>query len=143
MEYFEINDERDIENLMKEFNHFHDSCIKEIKYYSGGYVDEKGAMYPFNSERCVNIIFQSQGANTRVIEMKFEKIKKLNLSPRNEEYDCVIYGATLVKINDLFYWSEWENLKIEDLKNEEGTWISAEKLSWRRLENATGNKEIY
>lgn len=143
MDYFEIKKDVDIEKLMKEFNYFHDSCIKEIKYCSGGYVDEKGAMYPFNSERCINVIFQSQNANIRVIEVKFDKIGKLNLVPRDEDYDCIIYGASIKKINDLFYWSEWENFKLEDIKGEDGTWISALKMSWRPLENAFGNKQIY
>lgn len=143
MRYFEINDDRDIEKLMKEFNYFHDSCIKEIKYNSGGYVDEKGAMYPFNSKRCVKMIFQSQSANIRVIELKFDGITKLNLFPRNEEYDCVIYGASVKKIDNIYYWSEWENLKLEDLSKEEGTWVSADKISWRQLENAFGCEEIY
>lgn len=143
MNYFEINNDRDIEKLMEEFNYFHDSCIKELKYYSGGYVDENGAMYPFNSKRCVRIIFQSQNANTRVIEMKFEETEKLNLFPRNEDYDCVIYGVSLKKFENVFYWCEWEDFKIDDLKKEDGTWISAKKISWRPLENAFGNKEMY
>ena len=143
MNYFEIKKDDDIEKLMREFNYFHDSCIKEIKYCSGGYVDDKGAMYPFNSERSVNVIFQSQNANTRVIEMKFEKIKKLNLVPRDEEYDCIIYDASIKKVNDLFYWSESGDFKLEDVGEEDGTWISAENISWRPLENACGNKKIY
>lgn len=143
MEYIEIKYDSDIEKLMEEFGWFHDSCIKELKYYSGGYVDEDGDMYPFNSKRCVKIIFQSQNAHIRVIEMKFEKIQKLNLRPRYEEYDCIIYNASLKKINNLFYWSEWENFKEEDLKKEDGTWISAQKVSWRPLNNTFGDKEIY
>lgn len=143
MDYIEIRQDTDIEKLMEEFGWFHDSCIKELKYYSGGYVDENGAMYPFNSIRCVKIIFQSQNARTKAIEMKFEKIQKLNLVPRNEDYDCVIYGASLKKIGNLIYWSEWDNFKLEDLEKEKGTWISAQKVSWRLLKNASGNKEIY
>lgn len=143
MDYIEIKQNSDIEKLMEEFGWFHDSCIKELLYYSGGYVNEDGAMYPFNSIRCVKIIFQSQNANTRVIEMKFEKIQRLNLAPRDEEYDCIIYEAFLKKINGLFYWSEWEIFKEEDLEKDDGTWISAQKVSWRPLNNAFGNKEIY
>ncbi len=143
MEYIEIKDDKDMKKLLQVFNWFHDSCIKELKYYSGGYVEENGSMYPFNSSRCVKVIFQSQTANIRVIEMKFDGIKKLNLVPRDEKYDCVIYGASLKKINGLFYWSEWENFKIEDLIKEDGTWISAQKISWRPLKNAFGDKKLY
>ena len=143
MDYIEIKQDSDIEKLMQEFGWFHDSCIKELQYCSGGYVDENGAMYPLNSSRCVKIIFQSQNANTRVIEMKFEKIQKLNLAPQNEEYDCIIYAASLKKIGNLYYWGDWENLSIEDLKKENRTWISAQKVGWRSLKNAFGSQEIY
>lgn len=143
MDYIELKNNKDIEKLMKKFNWFHDSCIKELQYYSGGYVGEDGSMYPFNSARCVKVIFQSQDTNAGVIELKFDGIKKLNLIPRNEEYDCIIYSASLEKIGNIFYWSEWGDFEIEDLTKEEGTWVSAEKVSWRTLKNAYGNKKIY
>lgn len=143
MNYTAINNDEDIKILMKEFNWFHDSCIKELVYYSGGYVGEDGSMYPFNSERCVKIIFQSQNANTRVIEMRFEKIKNLNLCPREGSYTCIIYEASLKKIDDLYYWSEWEDFQLEDLQTECGTWISASRVSWRPLENAFGEEKKY
>ena len=143
MDYIELKNNKDIEKLMQKFNWFHDSCIKELQYYSGGYVGEDGSMYPFNSARCVKIIFQSQDTIAGVIELKFDGIKKLNLIPRNEEYDCIIYSASLEKIGNIFYWSEWGDFEIEDLTKEEGTWVSAEKVSWRTLKNAYGNKKIY
>ncbi len=143
MDYIELKNNKDIEKLMQKFNWFHDSCIKELQYYSGGYVGEDGSMYPFNSARCVKVIFQSQDTNAGVIELKFDGIKKLNLIPRNEEYDCIIYSASLEKIGNIFYWSEWGDFEIEDLTKEEGTWVSAEKVSWRTLKNAYGNKKIY
>lgn len=143
MEYIKINSDKDIEILMNKFNGFHDSCLKELRYYSGSYVDNDGGMYPFNSIRCITIIFQSQNADIRAIEMKFEKIEKLNLFPQNEEYDSIIYGASIKKIDNIFYWSEWENFRFEDLDKEEGTWLSAQKISWRPLENALGEKRIY
>jgi hypothetical protein len=143
VDYIELKNNKDIEKLMQKFNWFHDSCIKELQYYSGGYVGEDGSMYPFNSARCVKVIFQSQDTNAGVIELKFDGIKKLNLIPRNEEYDCIIYSASLEKIGNIFYWSEWGDFEIEDLTKEEGTWVSAEKVSWRTLKNAYGNKKIY
>ena len=143
MDYIELKNNKDIEKLMQKFNWFHDSCIKELQYYSGGYVGEDGSMYPFNSARCVKIIFQSQDTIAGVIELKFDGIKKLNLIRRNEEYDCIIYSASLEKIGNIFYWSEWGDFEIEDLTKEEGTWVSAEKVSWRTLKNAYGNKKIY
>ena len=141
--YTQIKDNKDIEELMDSFGWFHDSCIKELEYYSGSYVDSNRCMYPFNSSRCVRMVFQSQNTAISTIEMKFDKIKKLNLIPRNEEYDCIIYGASLKKIDGLFYWSEWTGFKIEDITREHGTWISAQEVSWRPLRNALGEERIY
>lgn len=135
MEFKEIKNEEDIMGLMQEFNWFHDSCIKELKYISGGYVDEDGSMYPFHSIRGLTIVFQSQNARARVIELKFDLVNELNLVPKNEEYDCVIDEASLVKIGNDFYWSEWENFKIEDINEVDGTWLSGQKVSWRKLIN--------
>ena len=36
----EIKNEIDIENLMKEYCGFHDSCIVSINYHSGAFVDD-------------------------------------------------------------------------------------------------------
>ena len=37
----EIKNEIDIENLMKEYSGFHDSCIVSINYHSGAFVNDK------------------------------------------------------------------------------------------------------
>jgi len=148
MEFNKINTQEDIQELMNKFGFFHDSCIKEIKYISGGYVskkvsDKNRTMCPVNSIRSVYIIFQSQNTDCSVIEMKFDFIQKLNLVPRNEDYDCIINDASLVKINNLFYWSEWESFDIEDIEIENGTWISSKEVGWRQLpEECLGDKLI-
>ena len=50
---------------LKEFNeklsYFHDSCIKEIHYLSGAYVDERLDMYPINDCR----IFKSYNSMSK------------------------------------------------------------------------------
>lgn len=102
MNFFEINTNSDIELLMNEFGWFHDSCIKEMVYISGGYVEENGAMYPFDSVKCVIIVFQSQDAKYRTIEVKFEGVEQMNLVPKQDDYDNIIYEASLIKTMDSF-----------------------------------------
>lgn len=136
MNYKEIETEEDIKELMEEFCYFHDSCIKEMNYVSGCYVDVNRAMQPINVNRTVEIIFQSQMSDCRTIQVQFDKIKKLNLEPRDEEYDAIIYGASLIKVNMAFYWSEWENLKTEDINSSRGTWIAAERIRWKKLNDS-------
>lgn len=82
MSYKMLTTQEDIKDFMNNFNYFHDSCIKEIKYISGGFVGEEKAMFPLNSKRIVSIIFQSQNAKYSVIEMQFSFITKLNLEPK-------------------------------------------------------------
>lgn len=143
MNFYCINSQKDIDFLMESFGYFHDSCIKEIKYVSGGYVELNHSMYPFNSLRTINIIFQSQNAPMPVIEMQFDLINRMNLEPRDENYDCIIYSASLVKINNIYYWSEWNDFKVADIENGYGTWISSQKIKWRPLTKAIGKEIIY
>jgi len=143
MDFNIIKTQEDINYLMEKFFYFHDSCIKELKYYSGGYVAENRAMFPFNSARNVSIIFQSQKGGLPAIEMQFEQTHRLNLEPRSDEFDCIIYESSLVKIDEVFYWSEWSNFKLDDINKINRTWISAEKIKWRQLNNAMGEKELY
>lgn len=131
MEFKEIKNEEDMQVLMKEFSCFHDSCIKEIKYISGCYVDKDRSMQPINNVRKVVILFQSQMAQNRTLEMHFEKISKMFLQPQDERYDGIIYEASIKQFDNLFYWCDWENLKKEDIEIVEGTWISAERIIWR------------
>jgi hypothetical protein len=143
MDFKQIESSEDIECLMKKLLRFHDSCIKEIRYISGGYVSEEKTMHPFNSKRIVYMLIQSQHSEIPVIELQFNLIDKLNLKPKFGDYDCVIYEASLIKKNDLFYWSERAGFDTQDADNDNITWISAKELSWRPLENALGERELY
>lgn len=143
MEFRTIDNDEDMINLMQEFGYFHDSCIKEIKYVSGGYVGRDYAMNPFNSKRNLCVIFQRQSEESSVIELVFEELIKLNLEPSNGDYDCIIFEASLKRVNGIFYWCEWENFSLSDLDNVNGTWISSNKVKWRVLEDALGEEEIF
>lgn len=143
MDFYEINSDYDVEQLMKDVVFFHDSCIKEIVYISGGYVDENRAMNPFDSVKSLIIIFQSQVAKYRTFELKFEGVVQMNLVPKADDYDNIIYDAALIRNNELYYWAEWGNFKVEEPNNSSGTWISAAKVSWRPIELKKGEHPIY
>lgn len=131
MEFKKIISECDIQELMNEFAFFHDSCIKEIHYLSGSFVDEKRNMHPINSDRTVSIIFESQQSKSKTLELRFNKIKEFHLIPKTEDTDCVIYGASLKKINDFFYWADWVDFSLNDLSENFGTWIIAQSVCWQ------------
>lgn len=54
---------------------FHDSCLKEMKYISGAYVDEELSMLPVNSKRMLSVIIQRQFENPSAIELQFVGLK--------------------------------------------------------------------
>ena len=60
----EISTDDDVLKLMEAVCFFHDSCIKEMSYVSGAYVDVNLSMYPLNSLRVLRCLFN---ANMRKI----------------------------------------------------------------------------
>ena len=84
----EIIDDNDLRNFMERVGYFHDSCIKELKYLSGAYVNEELSMYPINDRRVLNVIIQCQFEDFSMIEMEFEGLKYLKLFPVDDKYTC-------------------------------------------------------
>jgi hypothetical protein len=141
-----VKSQADADNLLKIFGGFHDGCIKEMKYVSGEYVNNKLGMMPFNTLRNLNVIFQRQCANPSSIEIVFSKLIRMNLSPRDEQYDDIIFGASIFVTENSITWVDTE-LEIDNLsdalKQEEYTWIKAKEMKWRVSDEFIGDKEIY
>ena len=132
----DIVDNETKENLLKEINYFHDSCIKEIKYLSGAFVDENGAMYPVNDKRILSVIIQSQYNKNLSLEMEFSQLRFLVLGPVNEDYTCEIHDAYLWMKDGYLYWSDNTSLSNNvplELLDYEGILICAKKLRWRYI----------
>ena len=51
--WHEIFNQDDFVLFNKLSNYFHDSCIKELRYVSGAYVDRDYSMYPLNDKNTV------------------------------------------------------------------------------------------
>ena len=102
---------------LKEFNeklsYFHDSCIKEIYYLSGAYVDENLEMYPINDCRILRVIIQCQNEDEPMIEMEFQDLKYLKLFPIDPHYTCEILDSTILLKEDCIIWCDCENEKIQ------------------------------
>ena len=78
----------EILKFMENVCYFHDSCIKEISYISGAYVDEKLSMHSLNDRRVLRVVIQRQHENNPMIEMEFQGLKHLKLFPVDERYTC-------------------------------------------------------
>ena len=139
----DIANENDLKNFMDAMYGFHDSCIKEIKYISGAYVNEKLSMSPVNSQRILSVIIQRQFENPSVVEMQFVWLKYLKLFPNDENYTCEILDATMIFKEDCIYWCDCGGLSVKDVESYTGTTICASKVRWRAVDEYIGPNEIY
>lgn len=133
----------DLKDFMESVDFFHDSCIKELRYSSGAYVDEDLSMYPINERRILNVIIQRQSEDNSTIEMEFEGLKCLKLFPVDDSYTCEIFDSTMILKEDCIYWCDCGGLSVTDLEDYSGTMICASKLRWRSINNHMGEKEFF
>ena len=138
-----ISNKIEIQQFMEQVCYFHDSCIKEISYLSGAYVDEELSMYPLNSCRLLRVVIQRQSEKDSMIEMEFHGLKELKLFPVDERYTCEILDSTMILKDGDIYWYDSGNLSEANLDNCASILICASKLRWRSIENHMGNKEFY
>ena len=68
-----------LNDFMKKINFFHDCCIKELKYSSGAYVNNRYEMYPVNDKRILNVAFQCQSEENGMFELEFQGLKYLKI----------------------------------------------------------------
>ena len=138
----EIRTEQDIDSFMVQFNYFHDSCIKEIRYISGAYVDLDLSMHAVNDNRNLRMIIQRQDINPTTIELEFSGLLKLNLEPVGEQYSCELLENTMFIENELVYWGDSDGFASKR-DNYHGTWLCSKKAKWRIADEYTGKEETY
>jgi len=138
----EITNETELKEFWDIHYGFHDSCLKEFKYISGAYANEK-AMYPINDFRILKVIFQGAFKNSDVVEMEFIGLKRLTIYPTDENFTCEILDATMILKDDCIYWCDRGGLTEEDLEDYGGTVICASKVRWRAADEYLGPDEVY
>ncbi len=138
-----IGTDDEISRFMEAVCYFHDSCIKEMSYISGAYVDANLSMFPLNNRRVLRVLIQRQYETNAVIEMEFQGLKYVKLFPVDEDYTCEILGSAMMMKDGSIYWCDCADLSEADLDDYTGTLICASKLKWRAVENHLGNSEFY
>ena len=123
----EIKNETDIQFLKTLYGGFHDSCLRDIYISTGDYVDQKLAMN-LENRTSASLLFQRQFHPDTVLELKFHDVQQFNYKVVPDNYNAVIYDATLEIKDGLFYWADYEEWDIND---NDGVWISGKKLFWR------------
>lgn len=139
----EIHTEKDLTNFMERVCFFHDSCVKEMKYLSGAYVNQELGMYPVNASRTLNIILQRQFEDIPMIEMEFGGLKYLKLFPITDGYTCEITDSAMLLKDGYIYWCDSDDVPEADIDSYCGTIICASKLRWRAIEGCMGKDAFY
>jgi len=139
MKWQQLNTPKAIDEFMMLYGHFHDSCIKEIKYISGMFVDENLSMNPISSKKRLSVIFQRQFSNPTAVEIVFEGLIHLNLCPEEEGYTGEIFDAYMEIHDGTVYWAETADFDIPRIIQGKSlsdfTWIAAKRAKWRRADN--------
>ena len=139
----EVITTENITNLINIYGGFHDSCIKEVNYISGAHVNDNLSMMPINDMRSVDIVFQRQYKNPMAIVMRFSGLKTLHLAPPNSNYTCEIFDAAMFIKENHIYWADSYDVTHENIETYNGTWICAEKLQWRVIDECIRADKIY
>lgn len=141
--WHEIDNANDLAGFMDAMDFFHDSCIKEIKYLSGAFVNEDLSMRPINDRRVLKVLIQRQVEEDSMIEMEFMGLKCLHLLPCDDQYTCEILDSTMMFLNGFIYWCDSGDVIGTDFEEYEGTLICAETFRWRSIVDCMGPKEFY
>lgn len=133
-----IENNQDIDRLMKEFLGFHDSVIKQINYITGDYVDKDGSMCLSESyDKKIQMVFDSQWSGS--IEIVFEAVKVLHLVPPGENYLGDLFDASVFIKDLMIYFYDTGFDKIPE--SYDGTWVKALGMRWRKCEKLQNSKK--
>jgi hypothetical protein len=127
----EIKTEMELQTFMEKLHFFHDSCIKEIQYISGAYVNAELRMHAINDRRLLRVLVQRQCAELATLELEFGGLKYMNLIPLDETYTCEILAAALYFQDGYIYWCDKTADDTQDAGPFESILICAERLRWR------------
>jgi hypothetical protein len=91
----------------------------------------------------VRLLIQRQFNSPSAIELLFEQVVTFHLQPSPDNYDSIIYGATLLCREETFYWADTEEWSPAGTARDDSTWIAAKKLSGRDASDWMGDKLRY
>lgn len=138
----EIVSQQDLTKFLELYDGFHDCCLKELRYVSGAFVRQDFAMHPINDQRKLYVMFQRQNEKNSVVELEFSSLESLSLKPVNQTYTCEIFDASMYFENGKIYWADSSEFSKQK-KVYDGTWICAEKVRWRFVDEYIGDNVIY
>ncbi len=135
--WVEIANEADIERLLSAFGGFHDSCIREIYYWTAQFVDAELSMH-CQPDTHVRVLIQRQWKDPTAVELTFGEVTGFGISPPRRGYSLDIEGMWITKSEEGFLWSE-----SPPEETPSGTWIAARTLWWRDASDWMGDTIRY
>lgn len=139
----ELHTQHEIDNFMKEIIEFHDSCIKEIKYSSGAYVETNLSMSPVNTKRTLTVLIQRQFEDISALELEFSELEYISMYPVKQDYTCEILNASFFIKDGLIYWCDNGDVKEDNIHNYKGTVICSKKVRWKNASELIGKRDFY
>lgn len=135
MDWKNISTQDDADRLMKIFGEFHDACVREAHLWTDHWVDRDLRMAcGYNLDNRIRFLIQRQFQNPSAIELLFDEVTRLNLVPSPENYDSIIFDATILVQEGTIYWSLEGGWRPDRLDRDDATWVSAKKLCWREVD---------
>lgn len=114
-----IRTQEDADAFLKLFEGFHDSTLDQLSYEEDGIGTRK-----------LTAVFDNSGWYG-VAELCFEGLIAMNLRPTQENRCRDIYCASLLVKDESIFWEE-------EAFNQEGSYIKALNLKWRKIGEAKG-----
>ncbi|MCE9559942.1 MAG: hypothetical protein K8R88_13460 [Armatimonadetes bacterium] len=135
--WIEVDTEADIVSLMNAFGGFHDSCIREIYYWTAQFVDTNWDMRG-EPDTHIRVLIQRQWENASAIELLFGEVISCTIAPPLRGFSPDIYRMWIVKSENGFRWSE-----SPDEEFQSDTRIMSKKLWWRDVSDWMGDTIRY
>jgi hypothetical protein len=132
----------EIANLMQMFGNFHDSCVREIHVATGHYVDQDLRM-TVDWRTNVQMLVQRQYRNPCAIELRFDGVTGMHVSPPPRDCESVISDAAFFVQDGTYYWAESGLWRPERSCGCEATWIAARQVYWREASDWLGPRLRY
>ena len=102
-----INSQADIERLLTLFGGFHDGCLRGAHVWTEHYVNSDLSMKCTGDlDTRIRLLIQRQFKEPSAIELLFEQVITFHLQTSAENYDSIIFDATMLKDGDIFYWAD-------------------------------------
>jgi len=130
-----IKTQADADALMERFGDFHDGCVREAHFWTDHWVSHDLAMScPGNLDNRIRFLVQRQFRNPAAIELLFEEVTRFHLVSAPENYEAIIFSATLAVRDGTVFWSPDGDWSPDSPRRDDCTWISANHLRWREVD---------